>query len=1087
VAADGRRVVAILIADVVGYSALADRDEDLALRVLGRVAALLRPLLERFGGREVKTMGDGFLVEFADALAATECAIAVQRELHEQALRADGARVQMRIGVHVGEVLHQGGDVLGQTVNVAARVEPLAEASGICLTGAVVERVAHRIPFSCTRLEHAFLKNIATPLAVFSVDLPWHSPPAARVTPWIDRVAELATLGEAVREAARGRGGAVALAGEPGVGKTRLAEEIAHSASRDGFRVLRGRGFEQELGAPYALWSEAARSFLRDASDAAVTGAAERCVDAVVTLAPELADRLGPLRPRGDLDPDSARLRFFEGVLRFFRNVARHSPVMILLDDAQWADAGSLALLEYVGARVRSDAILLLVLYRDVEADPGGTLRHALGNLQRARFLREIALRRLDDDTARLLIAAILGAEGVPPDLFPPVLEKTGGNPYFVEELLRALVEEGALVLGTDGWSWKSPGRVGIPSTVREAVRRRVDRASPEVRETLAVASVLGSQFAFEVLEEVSGVEREALLHRVEALLRARLLHEREAAPGRSVLRFGDEQIREVLYEDLPRLRRRLYHGRTAATLERRVGAQGDERAAELARHWVEAGEPDKALAYAERAGDWATRVHAYDDAARSFGLARDLADRQGDDAACARLSQREGDALYAAGQLEAARAAWIRAAERDRRLGRDGDAGHAYVCVAASAWEAEDNEPLFREYYAKALRLLSATDGSAVARLYETASKALGTWGDAEGARAAAENALALGERLDDPELSAFGHIATAFVATEKSTALTHLGRAAAIGRERGLPPISEVYELAANVAMWIRGDWKGYERMARATIEEARRTGLVTREHHLWEILGVVYAASGHLDQARATLPPVQRLERRLSLPPSHGVSLRAVLALRDGDLERARVGIEGYLSLLERTAPRHDGAVHAHNIAGEIALEQGDAARAIVHFGQTLAIVRERASPIFLANFELEADEGLVSAHLARGDADAAIASVERAEARVHRADEELHRARARRARGRFELASGNPNPAAHSLREAAEGWQRLDFPYDLARTLAELGAAYAAGGEAEKARDSTNRALGIFRRIGAPTDEARTRARADWLAA
>jgi predicted ATPase len=388
------------------------------------------------------------------------------------------------------------------------------------------------------------------------------------VTPWTNRVDELATIEAAVADATRGTGQAVALAGEPGIGKTRLAEEAIRHAERAGFRVLRGRGFEDELRAPYALFVESVRSFLRDAPKSLLDRVSEHCASEILSLVPELRDRLGPVPPGPELDPEAARLQFFEGITRFFQNLAREAPLLLLLDDLQWADPGSLALLEYLGPRIQDHRLLLLLTYRDVEAEPGGALHKVLSNLRRARFLREVVLRRFDVGAVRQLVEAILGSDDPVPELIPLLVEKSGGNPFFVEELLRSLIEEGILLRTVDGWQRKALAKIEIPSTVREVLRRRVERVGKEAVAVLAVASVFGGEFGFDLLRRVSGVEEEKLLHLVEAMLRARLLREREVSPGVSVLRFNDEQIRDVLYGEMSAVRRRRYHGQAAEALE---------------------------------------------------------------------------------------------------------------------------------------------------------------------------------------------------------------------------------------------------------------------------------------------------------------------------------------------------------------------------------------------------------------------------------------------------------------------------------------------------------------------------------------
>ena len=611
--------------DLVDFSALAQQDEALALRTVEEFSNLLRPLFTVHGGREVKALGDGFLVEFNSALDATECAIEIQRRLFHRNQSAGVRPAEMRIGIHLGDVVQKDGDILGDAVNIASRIEPLAEASGICISGPVFEQVSNKIPYPCVQLDHAFLKNISTPITVFGVDLPWHDPPAARVTPWTDRIAELGNLRDALRAAARREGAIVAVSGESGIGKTRLAEEAIRKAESSGFRVLRGHRFEEELNAPYSHWVQAARTFVREAPLSMIFKVCDGCQRESVGLVPELSDRLGPQPPAPTLGPKQTRLRFFEGVTRFFQNLAKETPLVLLLDDFQWADPDSVSLLEYFGDQLKEQPILVLLTYRDTELDPRGALGKVLFDLRRQGVLREISLKRFDPENSRDLVGAVLGGTAPPSAVVQPLLEKTGGNPLFVEELCRSLVEDQSLVRTSDGWQAKPDARIEVPGTVREVIRRRVDWIGPEAESVLAIASVFGNEFEFERLKEVSEVDSDKLLLLVEAMLRARLLREKETAPGRSIYQFGDEQTRDVLYAGLSLVRRQRYHLRAGEVLERAWGNLANERAGELAYHFRQGNAADRAREYYIQAGDRAEQVYAREEAASAYEKALDL------------------------------------------------------------------------------------------------------------------------------------------------------------------------------------------------------------------------------------------------------------------------------------------------------------------------------------------------------------------------------------------------------------------------------------------------------------------------------
>jgi len=623
-----RRLSAIFFVDMIRYSALSQRDEPLALEYARDLQARVRRQVEGHRGRLIKTLGDGALAEFESALEATECAVELQQELSASNASRPGPKLEARVGIHVGDVVHEGDDVLGDTVNIAARIEPLAEPAGVAFSGTVFEQVARKIPYTATQLEHVLLKNIDTPIAVYSLDLPWHAAPAAGITPFTDRTTELEGLREAVARAAQQHGAMVSIVGESGVGKTRLSDEAFRLAARQGFRIARARGFENVQIGPYALWAQLARELLRDAPSLTVHQAAEGCARELASLVPEMAERLGPLPPQPALAPDAARLHFFTGISRFLENLARQAPLALLLDDLQWADPETFALLQHLSQRIGEVPVLVVLTYRDQELNADDPLLRGLLDLRMKRILTEIPLRRLGPHDTRSMVEAALRGAQVAPDLPTSIAEKTGGNPLFVEEVLRSLTEEEGLVRTPAGWTIRPGSTITIPSTVRETVLRRIRRLGPELQGVLESASVLGNEFEFDPWTELCGMDETRLLSLAEAGLRARLLVEREVSPGRVVYRLADEQVQAVLYGTLSLVRRQRLHRRAGEILEARLGAQADDRAAELAQHFLRGDRPEKAFEYFFRAGTRAREVFARDRAIDAYRQGAELVDR---------------------------------------------------------------------------------------------------------------------------------------------------------------------------------------------------------------------------------------------------------------------------------------------------------------------------------------------------------------------------------------------------------------------------------------------------------------------------
>lgn len=675
-----------MFTDMVGSTSAAQANEAGALQLLREQQALLRPIFSTHQGREIKSMGDGFLVEFSSALRGAECALEIQKQLRERNARPGVAPILLRVGVHLGDVEEQDGDILGDAVNIASRIEPLAEASGICISGPVFDQVRNKIPYPCTQLEHAFLKNIDTPISVYSVDLPWVVPPAARLTPWTDREAELRTIDRIVADAAAGHGQFVAFSGESGIGKTRLAQEGIRKAEGRGFRTLRGRGHQDEQPVPYSLWVQVVRSFLREAPPPLLYKVSTGCGSSLAKLAPEAGERLGPLPAAEEDSSEAGRLRFFEGIAQFLINLGRESPLVIFLDDLQWSDPGSLRLLNYLAEPLRGQPILLLLTYRDTAEDEAPVVRTVMQDLARVQSLVQVPVKRMEGNPARQLVGAILGTADPPFDLVGLVGQKTGGNPLFVEELLRSMTEEQQLVRRGDVWVSSGIGTVSVPSTMRDVILKRVARAGERSQSLLSVGSVLGQEFDFELLRVVSGLEADPLLEQVEALLRARLLREREISPGRSVYVFADDQTREVLYQELSLVRRQRYHLKAAQHIEARLTDDGDERAGELSLHYRRGDDAVKALGWTLRAAKYSVKLYAREQAIEYLQTALKILNDAPDEGVRAEVLEQRGDQFELLGRYEEATRSRTEASQLYEKLGENRRAGAVLRLAATHA-----------------------------------------------------------------------------------------------------------------------------------------------------------------------------------------------------------------------------------------------------------------------------------------------------------------------------------------------------------------------------------------------------------------
>ncbi len=461
---------------------------------------------------------------------------------------------------------------------------------------------------------------------------------------FVGRGRELEELNEALEEAAAGRGGVMIVTGDPGIGKTRLLAEVADQASAHEWRVLTGRCWE-EGGAPaYWPWVQVVRATGGDFEEIAAPPA-------------------GPAA--GQADPESVRFALFDAVTRFLLDRAGERPVLIVLEDLHAADEATLLLLRFLGEAIASAPIAVLCSYR--EGEP--RLRE-LGSLFAglARIGRRLPLRGLSPQEVEAYVADVVG-ESATPSLAVRLHSITGGNPFFLGELIRAVDADelsGWAGAGDADPAWR------IPEEVRAVIRRRIDHLSPEASSLLQLAAVGGRELDRGVLERMSGLGASRLVDALGEALEAGVLV--EDADGRRQT-FAHELVRETLYGDLSARRRSELHLRMGEVLEELGRGDLDRRLSEIAHHLALAaplGDMQKAIAHLEQAGDRAVMLLAYEEAARHFGRALQLlgTDVEGADRRRCDLLLRLGDARWRAGDVGAARSSFEDATVVARRLG---------------------------------------------------------------------------------------------------------------------------------------------------------------------------------------------------------------------------------------------------------------------------------------------------------------------------------------------------------------------------------------------------------------------------------
>jgi DNA-binding SARP family transcriptional activator len=446
----------------------------------------------------------------------------------------------------------------------------------------------------------------------------------------VGRESELQVIADAYKRVDGGGGRELLLiSGEAGLGKTTLAAEVARVTFDNGACVLFGH-CEEDLATPYQLFAEALGHYVTHATEEQLLTHVKAYGSELARLVPALTARIPDLPGSKATDSDTERYLLFAAAVGLLAMVSQHQPVVLVLDDLQWADKGSLLLLRHLTAAEQQVRILILATYRDSELAHTDSLRDTLGVLRRHSGVSRVELGGLDD---RAVVSFLEAAAGQTLDdagvsLAHAVYRETDGNPFFVSEVLRHLSEIGAIYQNAAGrWvAEDSLQTIALPDSVREVIGGRVARLGKEAERVLSLAAVIGRDFDLDVLARATTASEDELLDILDAAAAVALVGELSDTPGRFA--FTHALIQHTLYEDLGPTRRTRAHRRVAEALEDLCGHRPGARVGELARHWVAAIQPidlTKAIYYSRQAGDAALDALAPADALRYYDQAIDL------------------------------------------------------------------------------------------------------------------------------------------------------------------------------------------------------------------------------------------------------------------------------------------------------------------------------------------------------------------------------------------------------------------------------------------------------------------------------
>ena len=623
--------VTVLSTDLVGSAPLNQRLGDEAATAVEReLAALAHEQVEKQRGVVVKDTGDGLMVAFQSARRAVACAQEIQRAVARRNRSRPDSAVQLRVGLHTGEVLNEAGGLHGETLIIAKRIEAVAPAGRIFASDTVRGVLGTARGELQDRGEFA-LKGIDASWHLW--ELPWADAALTGVlsarerTPFVARDQERARLLRAVERARDGVGALVLIGGEAGVGKTRLVEETAAEARRLGLRVLTGHCVDQQGALPYLPIVEHFEEVARQLSPEALRAALGENAPEVAKLVPGLRQRYADIPEPVALPPEQERRYLLHGLLEFVERNARAAPLLLVYEDLHWVDESTLLWIQHLAQRVSQIPVLAVGTYRDTDLQPGCPLAAELPELLRQRLAEEVLLGPLSEAGVASLLAGRAGS-APPPQLVALLHAETEGNPFFVEEVFHHLHEAGKLF--DEAGRWRSGVQIAdtdVPRSVGLVIGQRLERVSEDCRRVLTTAAVAGKTFRFDLLARFHGVDQEKLLDALEEAVRASLIA--DVSSGREArYAFVHEQIRQTLLSLLSTARRQRLHLRMADALEALHAREADAPAAEIAYHLLRAG----AAADGGRTANWLVRAAeralgalAFEDALRALDDARSV------------------------------------------------------------------------------------------------------------------------------------------------------------------------------------------------------------------------------------------------------------------------------------------------------------------------------------------------------------------------------------------------------------------------------------------------------------------------------
>ncbi|HUZ85668.1 MAG TPA: AAA family ATPase, partial [Candidatus Baltobacterales bacterium] len=635
-------------------------------------------------GRRIKGLGDGYMISFGSVRHGVECALDIQQAIAEYSKQNPERKLKIRIGLNTGEVVEEAGDIFGAAVNVAARVAGKARGGEVLVSEVVRQLVG---PVSEIKFDYRGrykLKGFPDRWRLHQVTAgerreATHALPSG--DGFVDREQERLDVRMVLDRAATGTGGMVFLTGAPGIGMSRLAAEVAAEAAGKGWLVFSGRCIEQD-GLPFAPFREVLASVVAKTTARVLQEPAAQDGPLLANLVPNLRQKVRGMPSAPDLPANKLREHLFKAIFEFLTGVQGPKPMLVVIDDLQFADDATVLLLRDLAERVSGGRIVVLGTYWDTELDSARPFTSVLSRLIRRRRAQRITLGPLNDAAVAKIVAGTAETPLTPVQLMG-IQAATDGNPLFVEQSVLYMAESESMLGGTGRAQGSfTEEDLELAQSVRGLIGRRIERLSEPAQRMLVAAAVIGRDFDIGLLEAFGELSGHELRDALEEATRGRFL----VSIGSVRYRFAHDLIRQRVVAPLPLPRLQAYHLAVADTLERVYGKAAQQHADEIGYHLYQAGtaaDPSRTARFLAQAASNALTVGAFEEVQRLIETALLLLPADQTRERAEALTAR-GHAFWGLGRIEDARAAWRGAVQRYEELDDDKAATTIHSLLAA-------------------------------------------------------------------------------------------------------------------------------------------------------------------------------------------------------------------------------------------------------------------------------------------------------------------------------------------------------------------------------------------------------------------